>query len=135
MNVKRSVRVRNVALVFIGTVMMSFTCFVMIYYFNVLKQIEEKTKKENLEKGIDDPIINYRIQFISWLMGFLISKLNKILTRVVTVITAYEKHETKTALNLSIALKLTIAKFADSSVVPVMVNLTFNDWQANDGLV
>ena len=40
MNVKRSIRVRNVILVFIGTVTMSFTCFVMIYIFNVIKQTE-----------------------------------------------------------------------------------------------
>ena len=39
-----------------------------------------------------------------------------------------------TAYNLSVAFKLTIARFVNSAVVPVVVNVSVNDWFIDGGL-
>jgi hypothetical protein len=77
----------------------------------------------------------YRNFIISQIIGITIPKINRILSIVTTKLTDFEKHETKTANNLSTAIKLTIAKFADTSIVPTLVNLTFNEWKLNPELI
>jgi len=46
-----------------------------------------------------------------------------------------EKHETHTDYNLSVAFKLTFARFVNSSIVPVVVNISVTDWFNDGGLV
>jgi hypothetical protein len=46
-----------------------------------------------------------------------------------------EKHETYTAYNLSVAFKLTIARFINTSIVPLVVNAEVNRWFVDGGLV
>jgi len=38
-------------------------------------------------------------------------------------LTAKERHETYTAYNLSIALKLMLARFVNTAIVPVIINI------------
>lgn len=46
-----------------------------------------------------------------------------------------EKHETYTAYNLSVAFKLTLARFINTSIVPIVVNVASNRWFVDGGLV
>lgn len=46
-----------------------------------------------------------------------------------------EKHETYTAYNLSVAFKLTFARFINTSIVPIVVNVAANRWFVDGGLV
>lgn len=46
-----------------------------------------------------------------------------------------EKHETKTAYNISIALKLVIVRFVNTAIVPVIVNIKSDRWFVDGGLV
>lgn len=46
-----------------------------------------------------------------------------------------EKHETYTDYNLSVAFKLTLGRFINTSIVPIVVNLTANRWFVDGGLV
>lgn len=46
-----------------------------------------------------------------------------------------ERHETYTDYNLSVALKLTIARFINSSIVPLVANIALEDWFDDGGLV
>ena len=46
-----------------------------------------------------------------------------------------EKHETYTSYNLSVALKLTIGRFVNTSIVPIIVNISSDRWFTNGGLV
>lgn len=46
-----------------------------------------------------------------------------------------EKHETYTAYNLSVAFKLTFARFINTSIVPIVINVTTSRWFVDGGLV
>ena len=46
-----------------------------------------------------------------------------------------ERHETYTAYNLSVAFKLTFARFVNTSIVPIVVNIAHNRWFVDGGLV
>lgn len=46
-----------------------------------------------------------------------------------------EKHETYTAYNLSVAFKLTFARFINTSIVPIVINVATNRWFVDGGLV
>ncbi len=41
---------------------------------------------------------------------------------VVRYLTQYEKLETSTAFNVSVAMKLTIARFINTAIIPVIIN-------------
>jgi hypothetical protein len=60
---------------------------------------------------------------------------NDSLVDVVRKLSAREKHETLTAYNLSVAFKLTLAKFINTSIVPVIVNISSDKWFNEGGLV
>ena len=149
MNVKRLDRIRNVIISMTCTILMSCICLGAIYGLNVAKPKEGPAPTVNPNVPAVDPNIpnvsfesklrdaesKYRDDLISFVIGILIPKINRVLTVVTERLTEFEKHETKTANNLSTAIKLTISKFANTSLVPVLVNLTLNEWNLNSGLI
>jgi hypothetical protein len=151
MNVKRLDRVRNVIISMTCTFLMSCICLGAIYGLNLLKPDEEEpapTVNPNvptvdpniptvtsLESRLRAADLKFRSDIISFVIGILIPKINRVLTVVTEKLTEFEKHETKTANNLSTAIKLTISKFANTSLVPVLVNLTLNEWNLNSKLI
>jgi len=46
-----------------------------------------------------------------------------------------EKHSTLTAYNLSVAFKLTMARFINTSVIPIVVNYTYEEYFNAGGLI
>lgn len=151
MNVKRLDRVRNVIISMTCTFLMSCICLGAIYGLNVAKSGEEEPSPTinpnvptvdpniptvtSLESRLRAADLKYRNDIISFVIGILIPKINRVLTVVTEKLTEFEKHETKTANNLSTAIKLTISKFANTSLVPVLVNLTLNKWDLNSKLI
>ena len=72
---------------------------------------------------------------LSILCSVIIVVINILLTTVVRQLSIKEKHETYTAYNLSVAFKLTYARFINSSIVPIVVHMPDKKWFANGGLV
>ena len=60
---------------------------------------------------------------MSFVVAFVIILINIILKSVVRYLTSKERHETYTAYNLSVALKLMIARFVNTAIVPVIINI------------
>jgi hypothetical protein len=60
---------------------------------------------------------------------------NKSLLKVVRILSEKERHETITAYNLSVAFKLTLARFINTAIVPVIVNISSEKWFKEGGLV
>jgi hypothetical protein len=58
-----------------------------------------------------------------------------VITKVLTQLTAYERHDTATSHNTSVALKLLIVKFIDSTLIPLSVNRDPSKWYENNGLI
>lgn len=75
------------------------------------------------------------VRFLSILASLVIVFINIFLKTIVRKFSLYEKQDTLTAYNMSVAFKLTIARFVNSAVVPVVVNVSVNDWFNDGGLV
>ncbi len=58
-----------------------------------------------------------------------------LITKVLTWLTAYERHDTVTSHNTSVAFKLLIVKFIDSTLIPLLVNSDPSKWYENNGLI
>ena len=59
---------------------------------------------------------------------------NTALRKVVRLFSLMEKHATYTDYNLSVAFKLLIARFVNSSVVPLVANASISYWFGEGGL-
>lgn len=66
--------------------------------------------------------------FLSVMCSLSISVINYSLKLVVREFSIYEKHETLTKMNVSVAFKLTIARFLNSSIILVIVNTEPKNW-------
>ena len=60
---------------------------------------------------------------------------NTNLRKVIRDLTVKERHETYTAYNISVATKLTITRFFNSAIVPVLVNVYAGNWFKDGGLI
>ena len=72
---------------------------------------------------------------ISFLCAFVIIIINNVLKIVVRYVTSKERHETNTAHNLSLAVKLMLARFVNTAIVPVIINIKSDQWFTDGGLV
>lgn len=75
-------------------------------------------------KGIEQKSFQQQglAKFLSAMVSAVIAIMNVILRIVIRMITTYEKHETMTNLNISVAFKLTIARFLNSSLIILIFN-------------
>ena len=78
---------------------------------------------------------NGAIRLLTIFMSFFVVFFNTLLGRVIRIFSAFEKHETYTKYNLSVAVKLTFAMFVNTALIPVLVNVELEDWFTNAGLV
>jgi flagellar biosynthesis protein FlhB len=75
------------------------------------------------------------IRFISVLTSFLVVFINVVLGRIIRILSAFEKHETYSKYHLSVAMKLTVAMFINTGVVPLFVNFGKGNWFNSGGLM
>jgi hypothetical protein len=68
-------------------------------------------------------------------MSILIVISNNILTLIIKNLTLLEKHDTLTSLKLSTSFKLTLAKFSNTCIIPLICNHHLENWFDNGGLV
>eukprot|EP00347_Sterkiella_histriomuscorum_P022863 403336874 len=119
-------RVRKILKTYFATILLVGACFGIIYGINV-----GKDKLNNSSDSISDRTI----RFLSILCSFIIVFTNICLRTVIRAFTQTEKHETYTAYNLSVAFKLTFARFINTSIVPIVVNVATSRWFVDGGLV
>ena len=60
---------------------------------------------------------------------------NKILAKIIRVLTAYEHHETHSKYNVSVAVKLVVATFINTAIIPMFVNFGKDKWFIRGGLM
>jgi hypothetical protein len=72
---------------------------------------------------------------LSILASIVVVMINTALRRVVRIFSQMEKHETYTDYNLSVAFKLILARFVNTSIVPLIANLAISKWFEDGGLV
>jgi hypothetical protein len=126
MNVTTSQRLKNMAVTFIATLLLICTCASAVYGIKSLK-----TYVDDEEKGLPP----YVTTLVSILCSIVIMSVNTNLRKVIRELTIKERHETYTAYNISVATKLTITRFFNSAIVPVLVNVYSGDWFKDGGLI
>ena len=114
------------AVTFIATLLLICTCASAVYGIKSLK-----TYVDDEEKGLPP----YVTTLVSILCSIVIMSVNTNLRKVIRELTIKEKHETYTAYNISVATKLTITRFFNSAIVPVLVNVYSGDWFKDGGLI
>ena len=75
------------------------------------------------------------LKFVSILTSLIVMVVNILLRFVIRRYSLSEKHETATKMNVSVAIKLTIARFLNSSVTIILVNATPETWFQGGDLV
>lgn len=93
---------------------------------NHMKSVKDKEMTLQ-EKGITN--------FISGVASMIVVIINTVLVKVVRKFSLMERHETITKMNVSVAFKLTIARFLNSSVILVIVNQEAKEWYNAGNLV
>ena len=81
---------------------------------------------------------NWKVTLInsfSLLASLTIVISNKILIVVVRVFTRRENHSTLSDFNLSVASKLTLARFVNTVIVPCSINYKYKAWYTRGGLL
>jgi len=105
-------------------------CFGVIYGLTVAK-IKFTDDHKN-----DKSTANFiATNLISLIISFTITGINISLRSVVRSFSLYEQNETITGNNLSVALKLTLVRFVNTSIVPLIVNVQLTQWFISGGLV
>jgi len=66
--------------------------------------------------------------FLSIFASLVVTFTNDGLIRFVRRFTDFEKHQTITKINVSVAVKLTIARFLNQSLILVLVNKETRNW-------
>ena len=105
-------------------------CFAFIQFVKSFKNVRDNEfKKEKADKkgGVDmyDTAV---AKIISWSASLSVVIVNEALLFVMRRITLAEEHDTVTHRNVSVALKLTIGRFLNSSLVLVFVNNNPKTW-------
>ncbi|EGR29411.1 hypothetical protein IMG5_156040 [Ichthyophthirius multifiliis] len=107
---------KNIMGIFITIIVLS-VCFMAIYGL-ILKQ------KAISEKETEDQII---VQFIGILISIIITILNGVLQNILVYVSKLEGHPTMTSFNTSLAKKITVASFCNTSLVTFLVVIVILD--------
>ena len=92
---------------------------------------------EKLRRGETDLSADYlKVRGLSFFTSLVVVFFNRFLLIIIRILTAQEKQETQTKYNVSVGVKITLAIFVNSAIVPLIVNLDMNEhWFCNTGLV
>ena len=95
-----------------------------------------KIKEEAEESGVELTIYQQGYtKAMSGVASGMIAFINAVLVFVVRAITSGERHETQTKHNVSVAFKLLLARFLNTSLVLVLVNTNPRNWFRGGDLV
>jgi hypothetical protein len=120
LNISSAVRYQYVFMTYLATFLVIGVCFGIIWGINVAKE-KVANKKGEINSSL--------IQGLSVAASCVITIINMALRIVVRRFSLYEKHETYSNHNISVAMKLTIARFLNTAIVPILVNRSFTRWE------
>ena len=111
---------------FIVAVISIFITFISLYYINNYQ------KSESQVNGVANPT---RARLISTFSSLLVVFINILLTKLMKTYTEKEMHHTWSTFNLSLANKLVMGMFLNSTIIPLVVNYDYTTmWFTTGGL-
>ena len=120
----RSRILRRRLLTWTATAAVLFGSFLCVYFTQYARQ-----SSPSLSQSLKDQVL-YSLMSLGPALEVVI--INMLLSRITRIFTGYEKHTTNTSYNTSVAVKLTIALFLNSALVPLVVH--WGDFYSRHGL-
>jgi Calcium-activated chloride channel len=118
------------------TYFIAFICLGVVFCINlglnISRDLLQKTAQNSSGISAKDYII---IMLIGICSSLVVTVNNVILTKIIRVISKYERHETYTKYNVSVAIKLTFSMFTNTGIIPLIINLGNTNWFGYGGLV
>ena len=123
LNISTLARILSGCFSWILTFIQILICFSIVTEINNLQQEKMQNIRANSLNGKLSAKDQAELLFISTTVSGSVFILNFLLKFSIRFISRWELHETQTKLNVSVALKLTIARFMNSSFVLYSVNI------------
>ena len=118
------------------TYLLAFVCLGVVFGINLGLNILRDALQAIAEKSSElSGGILVIIMIIGIWSSLVVAVNNIILTKIIRVISKYERHETYTKYNVSVALKLTFSMFINTGIIPLVINLGSDNWFGYGGLV
>lgn len=105
----------------ISYIMTLFTVCMTTFIIVGINEAKKSYLREN-EKKAQSMTDMGTVKFLSAIASVCVAIVNVILNIIIRRFTLFERHETQTSLNTSVAFKLTVARFLNSSLVILIVN-------------
>ncbi len=111
-------KIKNTIFTYVISLVLVGVCFGIIYGLTVgkINYVADHKKDTSTTAYIATNILSIVISLV-------ITAINSSLRTVVRKLSLYEESETITAYNLSVALKLTLVRFVNTAIVPLVVNV------------
>ena len=122
-------RLKLVAKTYLISLVVIAVCFVITYAVNMFKDSFSKSDSGKITTKYGS------ISIVNLVTSFVVVIINNSLRIVVRRFSMGEKHATLTAYNISVAFKLTMARFINTSIIPIVVNLSYDSYYKKGGLV
>lgn len=129
MNITFIRRFKVTLVTYLGTSLVIGVCLLLTWGFSELKD-EMNQRIEDAEEDGDGVSRGewVGIRIVTTISSLVVVITNKALLIVVRKLSLKERHLTLTNYNLSVATKLTAARFINSALVPIIVNWSIEEW-------
>ena len=92
--------------------------------------------KESLGDGDDSGLSVWAVTgLLSLITSLFVIVVNMLLAKIIRILSKFEQHETYSKYNISVAVKLTIAMFINTAIIPMFVNFRKENWFDRGGLM
>jgi hypothetical protein len=123
-------KVKNTLFTYLVSLILVGACFGIIYGLTISKINYVSSHKTDTSTAA-----YVATNVLSIAISLVITIINQSLRTVVRKLSLYEESETITTYNLSVALKLTLVRFVNTAIVPLVVNIKLSQWFDEGGLV
>jgi hypothetical protein len=133
LNTPTSIRVRKAFITYLVT----FLILVGSFFINlILGEFKDRLDENIQEDNNGSDLVAYTILgAISLANGLIISIINFTLGQAVRILTNIENHTSYTRYHLSVMVKLVLAMFINTALIPLALNYSSSEWFTSSGLV
>ncbi|CAI2371715.1 unnamed protein product [Moneuplotes crassus] len=125
-------RLRRTILTYFITIICLGASFGMNLSIGILKDhLEKRAKSSQDSSSFNHIIIMLCINIAS---SSIVAGMNFSIDKIIRLLSLFERHETYTQFNISVAIKLTFAIFANTGIIPLFVNFSKDNWFTPSGL-
>ncbi|CAI2366707.1 unnamed protein product [Moneuplotes crassus] len=110
----------------------TFVCLIVSFgiTLGISSIIDVLASQENTSTAED-----FFIGILSFLSSIVVTLINIALEKIIRHLSSFERHDSYTKFNLSVSIKLTIATFINTGILPIFQNIETHNWFHTNGLM